>query len=235
MAIIKLPYEGKVRMTSKFGMRMLGGKLDSHKGWDLVGNNKYLHSPCDGKVVMSAHYTEPRYQGDRTYEWGNFICILADDGTQIFMCHMAERYVSAGERVKMGAVVGLEGSTGYSTGSHCHFEIRRNGESINPTIVTGIPNEVGEYKNTFKEDDMTREEVIAIIKEYEAAKKTESAPDWAIDELGEAVNAGITDGTRPMESSPRYQTAIMCKRVYVKLKAMIERLSADIGDLNAKK
>ena len=58
---------------------------------------------------------------------------------------MAQRKVKVGQKVKAGEVVGIEGNTGYSFGSHCHYEVRKNGESVDPTPYLGIHNEWGQY------------------------------------------------------------------------------------------
>lgn len=59
------------------------------------------------------------------------------------------------------------------------------------------------------EDIMTGEEIYKALNDY---LKTLPAPDWAQEELQEAIEAGITDGTRPMQTIPRYQAAIMALR-----------------------
>ena len=56
---------------------------------------------------------------------------------------------------------------------------------------------------------MTGEEIAGALEEYFAGKK---CPEWAEEELEEAVELGITDGERPMEPTPRYQAAIMAMR-----------------------
>ena len=72
----------------------------------------------------------------------------------------------------------------------------------------GTPNYAAESES---EEDMamTGEQIYNALKEY---TDTAEAPEWAKAELQEAVDAGITDGTRPMELIPRYQAAIMAKR-----------------------
>lgn len=142
---MRLPYKTNttVRVTSPFGPRTLKGVTKPHKGVDLVGASKTLVAPCDGVVAVSTIITNPN---NRTSEWGNYIRIDTPDGLKVYMCHMKERKVKAGDKVKVGDVVGIEGSTGESTGSHCHFEIRnKSGTSIDPTPYLGIQNGVGTY------------------------------------------------------------------------------------------
>lgn len=154
MAGFILPYRsGSVTLTSRFGWRTLNGKQDYHKGVDLVGTDKTLVSPCDGVVRSSTIITD---KSNPTWEWGNYIRIDRADGVQIFMCHMASRNVVVGQAVKAGDVVGIEGNTGSvyptpkgendkTTGRHCHFEVRKNGTSVDPTPYLGIANAAGTY------------------------------------------------------------------------------------------
>lgn len=232
-----LPFDGNVNLTSPFGYRTLNGQSDYHKGVDLVGADDItVRAPCDGVIGQSTMI--PQSSGNLTWQWGNYVRLDTNDGLFIFMCHLAIRSVIAGQKVKRGDIIGVMGNTGYSFGAHTHFEVRNaKGESLNPCQFLGIENKVGIYKN--QEDDMTKEEVLQIIKEYEEAKKTLPVP-YAEDELYDAVDLKITDGTRPCEPTPRFQTAIMCKRVYhlcsnmiTKLNAKIEKLSSEIGDLKA--
>lgn len=138
-----LPYkDGTMRVTSPFGWRTLNGERENHKGVDLVGTTKTLVSPCDGTVLVSRIVTD---KSNRTHEWGNYVCIGTSDGLQIYMCHMKERHVSVGQKIKAGTPVGVEGNTGYSLGSHCHFEIRKNGVSVDPCDYLGIKNKTGAY------------------------------------------------------------------------------------------
>ena len=140
---MNLPYQsGKVTLTSHFGWRTLNGSRDYHKGVDLSGTDKTLVAPCDGVIGSSTIITD---KSNLTWQWGNYIRIDTPDGLKIFMCHMAARKVKVGQKVKAGDVVGIEGNTGYSFGSHCHFEVRKSGESVDPTPYLGIPNEWGQY------------------------------------------------------------------------------------------
>lgn len=66
---------------------------------------------------------------------------------------------------------------------------------------------------TYEEnDDMTQDKFEEMYEEMLAKKRAEAVPEWAEAEYQKAIDAGITDGTRPMEPIPRYQAAIMALR-----------------------
>lgn len=140
-----LPYKGgTVRVTSPFGERTLNGVTALHKGVDLVGTTKTIVAPCDGTIGFAGCVND-KASGGRTWEWGNYVRIEADGGYKVYLCHMSSVSVKAGQTVKTGDVLGVEGATGYSFGSHCHFEIRYGGKSTDPTPFLGIANRVGSY------------------------------------------------------------------------------------------
>lgn len=180
---MKLPYKsGTVRVTSPFGWRTLGGIREYHNGIDLVGSDKTLVSPVYGTVRSSIFITDST---NRTSEWGNYVRIDTDDGLQVFLCHMESRKVKVGDRVKVGDVIGVEGSTGKSTGSHCHFEVRKNGVSVNPCLYLGISNAAGTHTIENAE----------VCKMDEEKKITDSEPnEWARDAVGWAVDNEIIFG-----------------------------------------
>ncbi len=149
-------YQGEYKITSPFGPRNLNGDTRFHKGIDAVGiGNKNLLAVCDGMVESSQIITN---KNNPTWEWGNYIKLDDGFGYHIFYCHLSQRLVSViGTKVKKGDVIGTEGQTGYSFGSHCHFEVRdSNGVSIDPMIyfkilegreVNKIVQEIKRYKN----------------------------------------------------------------------------------------
>lgn len=142
---LNLPYRtGTVRVSSPYGMRTLSGVREMHKGVDLVGSDKTIVAPCDGKIGWAGEYND-KIRGGNTWEWGKYIRIETEDGYKIYLCHMAAVAVKAGQAVKAGDVLGREGTTGKSTGSHCHFEVRYGGKSTDPTPLLGIANRVGSY------------------------------------------------------------------------------------------
>lgn len=145
-------YSGKYKVTSPFGMRTLNGVRAEHKGIDVVGiTDKHICAVVGGRVVSSTMLDRATDTTD-TWQWGNYVCVLGDDGRRYYYCHMSKRLVSVGRRVEAGEHLGIEGNTGYSFGSHCHFEVRDSGgNSINPAAFLGIPNKTGTYGTDWRE------------------------------------------------------------------------------------
>ena len=65
--------------------------------------------------------------------YGNLVMIRHDNGFETRYAHLSAVSVVKGDRVAPGQEVGKVGSTGYSTGPHLHFEVRRGGATIDPT------------------------------------------------------------------------------------------------------
>ena len=137
---MQLPYKGDVRVSSPFGWRTMNGERVYHKGIDLVGTEKTVRAVVGGVVGQSILITDPK---NRTSEWGNYVRVDGEDGRLYYYCHLSKRLVDRGAKVSVGDAIGIEGSTGKSTGSHLHFEVRENGKSIDPTTIIGIRNAVG--------------------------------------------------------------------------------------------
>ena len=137
---MQLPYKGDVRVSSPFGWRTMNGERVYHKGIDLVGTEKTVRAVVGGVVGQSILITDPT---NRTSEWGNYVRVDGEDGRLYYYCHLSKRLVGRGAKVSVGDAIGIEGSTGKSTGSHLHFEVRENGKSIDPTTIIGIRNAVG--------------------------------------------------------------------------------------------
>ena len=114
-------YKGDYKISSPYGQRNLNGDTRFHKGVDFVGIDKTIIAPCDGRIVSSTIITD---KNNLTWEWGNYVRLDAVDGHRLFFCHLANRAVKVGQVVKRGDIIGIEGNTGYSFGSHCHFEVR---------------------------------------------------------------------------------------------------------------
>lgn len=133
-------YNGPYKITSPQGPR--GGGI--HNGIDFVGlSNKIICAVKPGRVARSRIVTD---KSDRTWEWGNYVAVTDDDGITAYYCHLSQRLVAAGQSVRAGDHLGVEGSTGYSTGSHLHFEARNSaGAVVSAAEYLGIPGTVGTY------------------------------------------------------------------------------------------
>lgn len=128
MSKLKL-YQGEYTITSPFGPRTLeNGDKRPHKGIDCVGKtNKNIVAPTNGKIITSQiilNKTNP------TWEWGNYIKMDDLDGYYLFFCHLSKRLVIPGQMVEKAQIIGVEGQSGYSFGSHLHFEVRRKRDNV---------------------------------------------------------------------------------------------------------
>lgn len=139
-----LPFSGKNRVTSIFGNRTLNGKTDYHSGLDIVGDDSHKVLAVAGGTVIQSRIVEDK--ANRTWEWGNYVCVQAADGNFYYYCHLESRAVQSGATVKEGDIVGIMGNTGHSFGAHLHLEIRNAGKTaIDPCPILGIPNSTGVY------------------------------------------------------------------------------------------
>lgn len=115
------PVNGKV--TSTTGKRTLLGSTGYHSGLDIaVPYGTEVKASDGGTVTFSG------WKGN----YGNLVIITHDNGTQTYYAHNSELLVSKGDKVYQGQAIAKAGSTGRSTGSHCHFEVRVNGKTMNP-------------------------------------------------------------------------------------------------------
>ncbi len=117
------------RITSPFGPRVhpIFKSKSFHSGVDIAGpNGGNIVASNDGKVIYAGWYG------------GYGKVVIIDHGVvnnqpiTTLYAHMSATLVTKDQVVKKGQVIGKEGSTGYSTGPHCHFEVRVNGKPNNP-------------------------------------------------------------------------------------------------------
>ena len=64
--------------------------------------------------------------------WGKFVVVEHEDGYATVYAHLDKIGVEGGVKVRRGEVIGRVGNTGQSTGPHLHYEVRKNGEQLNP-------------------------------------------------------------------------------------------------------
>ena len=122
---VRRPTSGDADVTSTFGMRVdpFVRQLAMHTGVDFRGEpGDPVRSTGAGKVV----------QAERNGGYGLMVEIDHGNGYTTRYAHLSSITVGAGENVAPGAIVGRIGSTGRSTGPHLHYEVRFNGEAIDP-------------------------------------------------------------------------------------------------------
>lgn len=181
---MKMPFESGFRIVSPYGYRTdpITGEADCwHGGVDLVGNDRNVRAVRSGTVLRSRMAPDLK-NGDRTWEWGNYVSVAGDDGMMIYYCHLASRAVEAGQRVSAGQILGIEGTTGRSTGIHLHFEVRDyNAQQLDPCAYLKIPNQVG-YIWTPPAPEPEEDPWIA------------QAHDWSRDAVEWCIRRGILKG-----------------------------------------
>ena len=111
------------RISSYFGGRYIFGGYSYHSGLDITCSYGTSIKAADGGTVTFAG-TKGTY--------GKLVIITHDNGTQTYYAHNSSLLVSAGDKVYQGQTIAKAGSTGRSTGVHCHFEVRVNGTAVNP-------------------------------------------------------------------------------------------------------
>jgi len=112
------------RITSYFGRRNLGlGTSNFHRGLDVA-------APSGTTIVASRSGTVSFAGWAGSY--GYLVKVRHAGGDETWYAHQSRIVVSVGQWVEQNQPIGLVGSTGLSTGSHLHFEIRRRGSSLDP-------------------------------------------------------------------------------------------------------
>ncbi|MBD5134244.1 MAG: peptidoglycan DD-metalloendopeptidase family protein [Clostridiales bacterium] len=111
------------RITSNFGRRNVSVGSSNHLGIDIACAYGTAIKAADGGTVIKAGW-------EGTY--GKLVAIRHDNGTVTYYAHNSSIVVSVGDKVYQGQTIARAGSTGRSTGNHCHFEVRINGTSVNP-------------------------------------------------------------------------------------------------------
>ena len=109
-------------ITSRYGANE-SIRDHTHKGIDIG-------APNGTKIVAAAKGTVS-YSGWMG-GYGYLVIIDHGNGIQTYYGHCSKLYVKVGEEVEAGEQIAAVGSTGYSTGNHLHFEIRKNGSQVNP-------------------------------------------------------------------------------------------------------
>ncbi len=111
------------KVSSEQGWRELYGEADYHLGTDFACSaGTEIRAYNAGKVLVSEYHSS----------YGNYVIVNHGGGLTTLYAHMSERAVSAGDWVESGQVLGYVGMTGSAYGYHLHFEVREDGEAVNP-------------------------------------------------------------------------------------------------------
>lgn len=109
-------------------------RYENHKGIDI---NK---PGCGGEAVIASAGGTVLQAGDRGDGYGECVIIDHGDGLITRYAHNKSVAVSVGDEVTQGQVISYIGHTGWATGDHCHFEVRMNGEPVDPMNYVSTDN-----------------------------------------------------------------------------------------------
>jgi len=125
ISIISPLPKGSCWVTDAYGYRIhpIYGYYSMHHGVDLAANlGTPVYAISNGYVTI-ASYTSAN---------GNYVSLTHGSGYGSIYCHLDSYVVSVGAYVKQGQIIGYVGKTGWATGPHLHFEIHKDGASVNP-------------------------------------------------------------------------------------------------------
>ena len=140
------------RIASGFGYRIdpVYKTVKMHAGLDFAApQGTPIYATADGIVSIS---------GNKGNGYGNHVVINHGYGYQTLYGHMVKVKANAGQKISRGEVIGWVGSTGKSTGPHCHYEVHKNGNKIDPVY--------------FFYNDLTPEQFDRLLKQAAASNQS---------------------------------------------------------------
>ena len=166
MAGMNSPYMGKFVVSQQF-------ILNVHDGLDIYGiDSKEIHSTVNGIV----HYAGWENIHNDKQGFGQYVCIrftYNNETWYAYFGHLSKILVKTGQTVKITDTIGIEGTTGHSTGNHCHYEIRKGfykGATVmNVSTFSGIPNALGTYDDGYRPKQTTATTTTAPVAPVAAA------------------------------------------------------------------
>ncbi len=122
------PITAEYRISSRFGARKdpITGADSYHTGIDLA---------CPTGTAVKASMSGTVAKAGWSNVFGNYVIIKHIDGYQTLYGHLSKIKTKKGAFVNQGELIGLVGSTGYSTGPHLHFTVYKNGKLVNPSTL----------------------------------------------------------------------------------------------------
>lgn len=134
VAFTPMGYPRISSLTSVFGYRsdpFDPGHAEFHPGIDFRGNKgDDARCTANGRVESAGWYGG----------YGNCVRIAHSNGLETLYGHLSKITVKVGQEVTAGQKVGEVGSTGHSTGTHLHYEVRKNGKPVNPVSYLSLNN-----------------------------------------------------------------------------------------------
>lgn len=145
--ITKLPFEGRIKITYPYGVKDANYASGYHQGIDMVGLDKKEVYAIGSGIVSYAGWEN---SSNSKQGFGKYVSVKCDETSngfkKIFFAHLNSINVSIGQKVGNATILGIMGSTGFSTGAHTHVEIREYNTSgklikiLNPSTYMGVPN-----------------------------------------------------------------------------------------------
>lgn len=120
---ITAPAHGEI--SSYFGYRNdpISGEYKLHSAIDIsINEGTKISAAWDGIVTKSGYDEEAGY----------YIWMVHKNGCETLYCHLSKILVDTGNVIRAGEIIALSGNTGYSTGPHLHFGIKKDGEMVDP-------------------------------------------------------------------------------------------------------
>lgn len=126
----KWPVPSSKRLTSPYGWRFIAGYKEFHRGIDIGAGT--------GTPIVAAH-TGTVTAVTRSPARGLYLIVEHGGGLATLYQHCSAISATVGQKVTRGQKIASVGETGYSFGSHLHFEVRKNGVTVNPMGYVKIP------------------------------------------------------------------------------------------------
>lgn len=123
------PVPGYSKISSYYGWRF--NNTDFHTGVDITGSGVHGAKVVAANTGTVVHTNYCPYNG-YSYGYGTYIIVDHGGGITTLYAHLSDISVKKGDIVVMGQQIGKVGNTGWSTGAHLHFEVRKEGSAVNP-------------------------------------------------------------------------------------------------------
>lgn len=184
----------------------------NHKGVDvdtLPDEDIIVHSTVAGRVKWARKVEKGASGWGDTWQWGNFVWVVADNSTEHIFAHLKDDsiLVNEGQEIHAGQALGTMGMTGNAVSDiqveHVHYEVRRGGVAIDPTPWCGGCNKVGVWPSVgyMKGED----NVYRLYQVVFASKDKASAQS----EFNNILNAGGRPGFDCAGSDGQYRVGVV--------------------------